>query len=177
MLEVLQILEGEVNLREQTRVAQQARAAMETKEYEHQAHQLADTQKVLRERDDKVIDRIKQLPDGEEEFAYEINLLGKVSSVMSEATEILARPETGSQAIAAETEAIELLLQSKRINPKGGGGGGANPGGGGSGTTHDSAMASWAAARTRRKCAKTAGLAGDRRVGCRPARRVPGRAR
>ncbi len=141
MLEVLQILEGEVNLREQTRVAQQARAAMETKEYERQAHQLADTQKVLRERDDKVIDRIKQLPDGEEEFAYEINLLGKVSSVMSEATEILARPETGSQAIAAETEAIELLLQSKRINPKGGGGGGANPGGGGSGTTHDSAMA------------------------------------
>ena len=130
-----------MNLREQTRVVQQARAAMETKDYENQAHQLADTQKVLRERDDKVIDRIKQLPDGEEEFAYEINLLGKVSSVMSEATEILARPETGSQAIAAETEAIELLLQSKRINPKGGGGGGANPGGGGSGTTHDSAMA------------------------------------
>ena len=122
-------------------MAQQARAAMETKDYENQAHQLADTQKVLRERDDKVIDRIKQLPDGEEEFAYEINLLGKVSSVMSEAAEILARPETGSQAIAAETEVIELLLQSKRINPKGGGGGGANPGGGGSGTTHDSAMA------------------------------------
>jgi hypothetical protein len=141
VLEVLQILEGEVNLREQTRVAQQARAAMETKEYDRQAHQLADTQKGLRERDDKVIDRIKQLPDGEEEFAYEIDLLGKVSSVMTEATEILARPETGSQAIAAETEAIELLLRSKRINPKGGGGGGANPGGGGSGITHDSAMA------------------------------------
>jgi hypothetical protein len=141
VLEVLQILEGEVNLREQTRVAQQARAAMEIKDYENQAHQLADTQQVLRERDDKVIDRIKQLPDAEEEFAYEINLLGKVSSVMSEATEILARPETGSPAIAAETEVIELLLQSKRINPKGGGGGGANPGGGGSGTTHDSAMA------------------------------------
>ncbi|TXT21999.1 MAG: hypothetical protein FD138_3840, partial [Planctomycetota bacterium] len=41
---------------------------------------------------------------------------------------------------AAETEAIELLLQSKRINPKGGGGGGANPGGGGGGTTNDSAL-------------------------------------
>jgi hypothetical protein len=141
VLEVLQILEGEVNLREQTRVAQQARAAMETKEHERQAHQLADTQKGLRERDDKVIDRIKQLPNGDEEFAYEIDLLGKVSTVMGEATEILGRPETGSQAIAAETEVIELLLRSKRINPKGGGGGGANPGGGGSGTTHDSAMA------------------------------------
>ena len=44
-----------------------------------------------------MIDRINQLPDGEKEFAYEIDLLGKVSGVMSEATEILARPETGSR--------------------------------------------------------------------------------
>ena len=60
---------------------------------------------------------------------------------MGEATEILAQPETGKPAIAAETEAIELLLQSKRINPKGGGGGGSTPGGGGTGTTNDSALA------------------------------------
>ena len=46
-----------------------------------------------------------------------------------------------SSAIAAETEAIELLLKSKKINPRGGGGGGANPGGGGGGTTNDSALA------------------------------------
>ena len=51
-------------------------------------------------------------------------LLGMVSQVMNEATDILARPETGPPAIAAETEAIELLLRSKRINPKAGGGGG-----------------------------------------------------
>ncbi len=42
---------------------------------------------------------------------------------MLEASVILEAPETGPTAIAAETEAIELLLQSKRINPKGGGGG------------------------------------------------------
>ena len=66
---------------------------------------------------DKVIERIGQLPDAESEFAYEINLLGKVAGVMGEATGILARPETGSEAIAAETEAIELLLRSRRINP------------------------------------------------------------
>ena len=60
---------------------------------------------------------------------------------MQEATRILATPETGSPAIGAETEAIELLLQSKRINPKGGGGGGPTPGGGGHGTTLDSALA------------------------------------
>ena len=81
------------------------------------------------------------MPDGESEFAYEIALLGKVSEVMGEATEILAQPETGDPAIGAETEAIELLLQSKRINPKGGGGSGRTPGGGGHGETHDSALA------------------------------------
>ena len=60
---------------------------------------------------------------------------------MLEASVILETPETGPTAIAAETEAIELLLQSKRINPKGGGGGGSSPGGGGKGSTKDSALA------------------------------------
>jgi hypothetical protein len=141
VLEVLQILEGEVNLREETRVVQQARPALAADEYGKQARKLAETQSGLRGRVDKVIDRIRQLPDAEDEFAYEIGLLGKVAGVMGEAAEILAKPETGSPAIAAETEVIELLLQSRRINPKGGGGGGANPGGGGTGTTQDSAMA------------------------------------
>jgi hypothetical protein len=141
VLEVLQILEGEVNLREETRVAEQARAAMESEAYGKQARKLSGTQGGLRDRIDKVIDRIKQLPDAEEAFAYEINLLGQVGVVMSEATDILAKPDTGSPAIAAETEAIELLLKSRRINPKGGGGGGASPGGGGGGKTQDSAMA------------------------------------
>jgi hypothetical protein len=141
VLEVLQILEGEVNLREETRVAEQARGAMETEAYGKQAGKLSGTQGGLGDRIDKVIERIKQLPDAEEQFAYEIDLLGKVGVVMTEAREILARPETGSPAIAAETEAIELLLKSRRINPKGGGGGGSSPGGGGGGKTQDSAMA------------------------------------
>ena len=80
------------------------------------------------------------MPDGEAQFGREINLLRAVSQVMAEATGILARPETGSPAIAAETEVIELLLQSRRFNPGGGGGGGAVPGGGGGGTTNDSAL-------------------------------------
>ena len=141
VLEVLQILEGEVNLREDTRVAEQARPALASEEYGKRADTLSKTQDGLRDRVDKVIGRIRQLPDAENEFAYEIGLLGKVSGVMNEAKEILASPETGSPAIAAETEVIELLLQSKRINPRGGGGGGANPGGGGGGKTVDSAMA------------------------------------
>jgi hypothetical protein len=141
ILEVLQILEGEVNLREETRVAEQAKAAVTSQEHQTQARKLSATQDGLRDRVDKVTERIRELPGGEQEFGKEIRLLTMVSSVMSEARAILAEPNTGGPAIAAETEAIELLLQSKRINPKGGGGGGSNPGGGGGGTTTDSALA------------------------------------
>jgi len=140
VLEVLQILEGEVNLREETRVGEQARAAVAAGEYGRQAEKLSKSQDGLKVRVDEVIERIGQLPDAESEFAYEIDLLGKVAGVLGEAAGILARPETGSEAIAAETEAVELLLRSRRINP-GGGGGGPNPGGGGGGKTVDSAMA------------------------------------
>lgn len=138
---MLQILEAEVNLREETRVAQQARPAWKPREYGRQADTLSGNQKGLHGRVEKVAERIRALPDADQEFGYEIKLLGQVAVVMNEATDILARPETGGPAIAAETEAIELLLQSKRINPKGGGGGGRSPGGGGTGTTQDSALA------------------------------------
>ena len=111
------------------------------KEYGQRADSLSETQQDLSERVGKLTVRIRELPDGELEFGYEIALLGRVEEVMDEATQILARPDTGPPAIGAETEAIELLLQSKRINPRGGGGGGSSPGGGGTGTTLDSALA------------------------------------
>ena len=141
VLEVLQILEAEVNLREETRVAEQARPALAAAEFGKQAQTLAKTQGDLKERVVKVNGRIRDLPDSETEFGKEIALLTEVAEVMDEATGILARPDTGAPAIAAETDAIELLLESKRINPKGGGGGGSSPGGGGHGTTQDSALA------------------------------------
>jgi hypothetical protein len=118
-----------------------AKPALKADDHKRQAVKLSGTQKGLGDRVDALGVKIRELPDGESEFAYEIGLLAKVSSVMVEATTILAQPETGDPAIAAETEAIELLLQSKRINPKGGGGGGATPGGGGQGKTLDSALA------------------------------------
>lgn len=141
MLEVLQILEAEVNLREATRVAEQARSALERDDYMVRAVELADTQDGLRERVDNVVARIIELPAAAASFEKELQLLSAVSEVMTEATDILSQPETGKPAVAAETEAIELLLQSKRINPKGGGGSGLTPGGGGGGTTTDSALA------------------------------------
>ncbi|MFM9065920.1 MAG: hypothetical protein ACKOUR_01130, partial [Planctomycetota bacterium] len=143
VLEVLKIIEGEMNLREETRVAEQSRAALKKEEYKEQGEKLASDQNDLGVRIDKVAERIRQLPDGPEEFGKELQLLEAVSQVMGEASVILGAPETGPTAIAAETEVIEMLLQSKRFNPNGGGGGGggASPGGGGRGTTSDSALA------------------------------------
>lgn len=140
MLEVLKILEKEINLREDTRVAEQAERALEDDAYLDEARKLAERQDKLRGRTEDVIDRIGELPDGRQTFAPELRLLATVAGVMEEAVDILMQPETGAPAIAAETEVIELLLQSRRINP-GGGGGGSSPGGGGSGTTTDSALA------------------------------------
>lgn len=141
VLEVLKILEAEINLREETRVAEQARPALARDDFGKRAATLSDTQGALEERVVKVTGQIRELPDGEAEFGREIKLLETVAEVMHDTVGILARPETGPPAIGAETEAIELLLKSRRINPRGGGGGGSSPGGGGTGTTRDSALA------------------------------------
>jgi hypothetical protein len=140
VLEVLKILEGEVNLRDETRVAEQAQQGVAPEEHEEEATRLAETQESLAGRVSDVVGRIRELPDAEQEFGKELALLGEVELVMDEAATILSEPHTGDRAIAAETEAIELLLKSKRINPNGGGGGGDSPGGGGGGTTKDTAL-------------------------------------
>ncbi|MCA9131960.1 MAG: hypothetical protein KDA45_02350, partial [Planctomycetales bacterium] len=142
ILEVLKILESEVNLREQTRVAEQARPGLQAKAHLAEANRLSDSQAEIGVRTADVVQAIIELPNGDARFGKEISLLTSVGKVMQEATETLASSDTGPAAIAAETEAIELLLQCKRINPKsGGGGGGSSPGGGGKGTTQDSALA------------------------------------
>lgn len=141
VLEVMKILESEINLREETRVAEQAKEATTLDEYMEEGLRLSQSQMTLQDRVVKVIDRILELPDADKHFGKELNLLAAVDSVMGQAGEILAIPHCGPRAIAAETEAIELLLQSKRINPKSGGGGGSSPGGGGTGETTDAALA------------------------------------
>ena len=142
VLEVMQILEGEMNLRERTRVAEQAKGAAPEEQYRASAKELSGSQKELRDRVVVVGEKIADLPNGTEEFGKEIELMQMVEAAMNDAWNLLKRPDTGKGAVAAETEAIELLLSSKRINPKSkGGGGGANPGGGGSGDTTDAAIA------------------------------------
>lgn len=141
VLEVMQILEGEMNLRERTRVTEQAKAAASQTEYGERVAELATTQFKLKERIDAVKEKIAALPDATEEFSKELELMEAAGLVMLDAALILNRPDTGSQAIAAETEVIELLLQTKRTGPSSGGGAGSDPGAGGGGTTDEPAIA------------------------------------
>ncbi|TWT37110.1 hypothetical protein KOR34_20570 [Posidoniimonas corsicana] len=141
VLEAMRILEAEIGLREETRVAEQSRAAVQEAAYGEEASRLSITQMELEQRVVALGERILELEDAQQHFSKELKLLLNVSMVMADATDILAEPDTGSLAIAAETEAIELLLRSKKLNPSGGGGGGSSPGGGGGGDTDTPALA------------------------------------
>ena len=137
----MKILEKEIALREETRAVQQARDALTAEEYTKRSEPLAETQAELAERIADVSQAIRDLPEGEAKFPKELQLLSLVEMVMNEAHQLLARPETGPETIAAETHVIELLMQARRIKPGGGGGGGSSPGGGGGGDTDLSALA------------------------------------
>jgi hypothetical protein len=149
VLEAMKILDDEVNLREETRVAQQARAAVAPEETQRQAQALAGRQDKLADRVLALVDRLLDEPEGERSFGPEIQLFEKVEEVMAEAGDILRTADTGPKAIGAETEAIELLLAaqaacsncSKGGGGGGGGAGGMSPGGGGTGSATASALA------------------------------------
>ncbi|MDP1562344.1 MAG: hypothetical protein Q8M16_13275 [Pirellulaceae bacterium] len=127
----MKILAAEIELREQTRETQQAQPQLVETEIIARTSTLQTTQQSLVERTDKVIEAIMDLPDGESKFAREINQLTQASSAMGDAEVLLADRETGKPTIAAETEAIEWLLQARRAGSGGGGGGGgSNPGDG-----------------------------------------------
>jgi hypothetical protein len=134
VLKVMQSLRDEMKLRDETREAENSKPAIDPKKYAEGADQLGETQGGIGEHTQGALADIVALPDGEAKFPKEIRLLKEVCSVMDEAKGILYTPETGPQAIAAETDAIELLLQAKRSG-KGGGSGGANPGQGGTAAT------------------------------------------
>ena len=141
VLEVMKILEAEVNLREETRVAEQAKPAIEAEEFAEQASKLCVTQESLSERVTKLNDRDPRVARRRGRFRLRDRRCWARSSSHGRGDGHSQPARDGHPAIAAETEAIELLLRSKRINPKGGGGGGSSPGGGGQGTTNDSALA------------------------------------
>jgi hypothetical protein len=165
ILEAMRILEAEVNLREATRVAEHARAATEIEDFKTESERLSDVQQDILDRTGKLAQAIIDLPEGQARFGKELQILSGAGKAMGDAARILASHSTGTEAIAAETEAIEWLLRSKKINPRGGGGGGTDPGGGGTGTTQDSALAlmgSGLNAKEKRQAREVAQSVGDK---------------
>lgn len=135
VLQVMQILRDEMKLRDETREMENSRPALDMPVYARGAMRLASNQARISTRTRSTMTDIVSLPNGAKSFIKELQLLDLVARVMDEAQQELEKPVTGAPAIAAETEAIELLLQARRPNPKGGGGGGGSPGGGGTAET------------------------------------------
>jgi hypothetical protein len=131
VLKVMQSLRDEMKLRDETRELENAKGALEPDEHLKRSYRLSGEQSRIAVQTQSAFDDILRLPGGAQKFGKELQLLGAVRHVMDEVVGILDKPDTGAPAIAAETEAIELLLQTKRQNPNGGGGGGSDPGGGG----------------------------------------------
>jgi hypothetical protein len=127
VLQIMKALNDEMQLRDETREMEGTRPVFAPDVYASKVRPLENTQTDIRERIDEVLIDIEALPSGAEEFGREMQLLTSVSDIMRQAHAVLARPDTGPEVIAAQTEAIELLLQSKR-NPSGGGGGGSSSG-------------------------------------------------
>lgn len=130
VLKVMKATRDEMKLRDETREMESAKAALDPADYGKKSAVLASKQYGIQASVRGAFDDILRLPEGNKKFGKELKLLDAVNQVMTEAAGILDKPETGDPAIAAETEAIELLLQAKRQG-KGGGGGGGSPGGGG----------------------------------------------
>lgn len=128
VLLLMKSLQEEMQLRDETREMESTRPVYAPDVYASKVRPLETTQTEIRERVDEALTLIGELPDAAE-FGKEVQLLTLVSDVMRQSHAILARPDTGPEVIAAQTEAIELLLQSKRQQSGGGGGGGSNQGG------------------------------------------------
>ncbi len=140
VLKVMQVLHDEMELRDETREAENGKPAMDKKDYFKRASGLALKQDDVGRRTYEAAQAISKLPKAQA-FRKEMKLLAQVTEVMGDAYKILDKQDTGGPAIAAETEAIELLLEARRQPPGGGGGGGSSPGGGGSGAATSAALA------------------------------------
>ncbi len=135
IVKVLRLINREIQLREETREAQQAKDALTDDKYYERSEALSDTQYEIAEDTHEVVREISLLPNANEPLIRrQLAKVSRAAEVMDEAETILAEPNTGPKAIAAISEVIEILLETQRMpNAAGGGGSGDSPGGGGQG--------------------------------------------
>ncbi len=116
VVEVMRIINREIQLREETRELEQAKAALTADEYSERSIALYDTQITLTEDTREVEAQISLLPNATERFIQgQLAKVARAAEVMEEVEDILAEPDTGPRAIAAITEVIEILLETGRI--------------------------------------------------------------
>ncbi len=123
----MRILKRETDLREETRALEQSRAELAATNIIKQAEELAKVQLDLARRTAKVVDRIIAIPNGEQDYGNDIKRLTAAVEAMRDAQVLLEKGETAVPTIAAETEAIELLKNSKKGGKQKGSGNGGNP--------------------------------------------------
>ena len=113
---VMRIINREIQLREETRELEQAKAGISADEYRNRSLALYDTQVTLTEDTREVASQINRLPNALEPLIQEqLAKVSRAATVMEEVEGILAGPETGPRAIAAITEVIEILLETRRV--------------------------------------------------------------
>ena len=116
VVEVMRIINREIQLREETRELEQAKAALTDDEYRDRSIALYETQITLTEDTREVEAQISLLPNAQERFIQgQLAKVGRAAEVMEEVEDILAEPDTGPRAIAAITETIEILLETGRM--------------------------------------------------------------
>lgn len=116
VVEVMRIINREIQLREETRELEQAKAALTADEYRDRSIALYETQITLTEDTREVEAQISLLPNAQERFIQgQLAKVGRAAEVMEEVEDILAEPDTGPRAIAAITETIEILLETGRV--------------------------------------------------------------
>ena len=117
LLEVLRQVEDEMNLRDETRGFNLSRKAMSSDEQQQRNDGLTVYQMAVQERSLDTIDNIRQLADGEQHFGRTLGKLRKAVQSMDEATGMLFDSTTDAPVLAAESAAIEALLESRRFTP------------------------------------------------------------
>jgi hypothetical protein len=117
LIEMLQIVQGEADLREKTRALEDRR---------HREPKYAEKSTRLGDEQDELHTRLAEL-EKKVPIPQLVMLMMQARGAMKDAEALLRKPDTGRDTVAAETEVIELLsgVMSQMAQQAGGGGGGA----------------------------------------------------
>lgn len=114
VVEVLRLINREIQLREETRELDHARPAMPVETVKQQGAGLSAIQAGMADKSRELVGRIRGLPDAQK-LQADMQKLTSAGTVMDEAAGLLETPETGAPTIAAISEVIEILLETRRV--------------------------------------------------------------